>query len=56
MINVIFATPRRTGFCHFKVMSVAQLLAEDANLEPKRAKIEIQPVLGFLDQDKIGTI
>ena len=56
MINVIFATPRRTGFCHFKVMSVAQLLAEDANLEPKRARIETQPVLGFSDKDKVGTI
>ena len=37
-------------------MSVAQLPAEDANLEPKGARIELQPVLGFSDQDKIKTI
>ena len=37
-------------------MSVAQLPAEDANLEPKGARIELQPVLGFSDQDKIRTI
>ena len=55
-INVIFAAPRRIGFCPSKVMFVARLPAEDADLEPKRARIEIQPVLGFLDQDKIGTI
>ena len=37
-------------------MSVAWLPVEDANLEPKRARIEIQPVLGFSNQDKIETI
>ena len=37
-------------------MSVARLPADDSNLEPKRARIEIQPILGFLDEDKIGTI
>ena len=37
-------------------MSVARLPVEDSNLEPKRARIEIQPVLGFSDEDKIGTI
>ena len=37
-------------------MYVARLLAGDANLEPKRARIEIQLVLGFSDQDKIRTI
>ena len=55
-INVIFAAPERTGSCPSKVISIARLPAEDANLEPKRARIEIQPVLGFSDQDKIGTI
>ena len=34
---------------------MAHLPAEDSNSEPKRARIEIQPVLGFSDEDKIGT-
>ena len=55
-INVIFAAPERTGSCPSKVISIARLPAEDANLEPKRARIEIQPILSFSDQDKIGTI
>ena len=54
-INVIFATPGRTGSCPFRVMSVTRLPAEDSNLEPKRARIDIQPVLGFSDEDEIGT-
>ena len=37
-------------------MSVAQLPVEDANLEPNGARIELQSVVGFLDQDKIRTI
>ena len=37
-------------------MSVARLPVDDSNLEPKRARIEIQLVLGFSDKDKIGTI
>ena len=37
-------------------MYVAWLPAGDANLEPKRARIEIQLILGFSDEDKIGTI
>ena len=37
-------------------MFVAQLPAEDSNSEPKRARIEIQPLLGFSDEDKIGTV
>ena len=36
-------------------MSVTRLPAEDSNLEPKRARIDIQPVLGFSDEDEIGT-
>ena len=31
------------------------LPTEDSNSEPKRARINIQPVLGFLDKDKIRT-
>ena len=37
-------------------MFVAQLPAEDANLEPNGARIELQSVVGFSDQDKIRTI
>ena len=37
-------------------MSVAQLSTKDNNSEPKRAKIEIPPVLDFSNKDKIGTI
>ena len=37
-------------------MSVAQLLVEDFSLGLKRAKTDIQPILGFLDEDKIETI
>ena len=35
---------------------MAQLSAEDTNLEAKRARIDIQPALSFSDDDKIGTI
>ena len=38
------------------MMYVARLSVENSNLEPKRARIEIQLVLGFSDKDKIGTI
>ena len=55
-INVIFTASGKTGSCPSRVMSVARLPADDSNLEPKKARIEIQPVLGFLDEDKIGTI
>nr|XP_023884746.1 uncharacterized protein LOC111996944 [Quercus suber] len=37
-------------------MSVAQLLAGDFGPGPKRAKSDAQLVLGFLDEDKMGTI
>ena len=37
-------------------MSVAQLSAKDNNLKPKKARMDIQPALSFLDDDKIGTI
>ena len=55
MINVIFVAPGRTGSYPSKVMSVTRLPAKDSNLEPKRARIDIQLVLGFSDEDKIGT-
>ena len=56
MINVIFAAPGRTGSCPFRVMSVTQLSAKDNNPKPKKARMDIQPALSFLDDDKIATI
>ena len=55
-INVIFAASGRTRSCPSKVMSVAGLSSKEGVLEPKRAKIQIQPTLGFSNEDKIGTI
>ena len=55
-INVILAAPRRTGFHPFKVMFVARLPAEVDDREAKRAKGMASPMLGFLDEDKVGTI
>ena len=34
---------------------MAQLLAEEPQLEPKRAKMNFHPTLSFLEEDKIGT-
>ena len=56
VVNVIFATLGRTSSQPSKVMSVARLPVEDINFGPKRAKIEIQLALSFLDEDKVGTI
>ena len=55
-INVIFAAPGRTGSCPSRIMSVARLSSGDINQDPKKAKMEIPLVLGFSDEDKIGTI
>ena len=55
-INVIFVAPRRTGSCPSRVMSVARLPAEEANSGPKRARMEVHPVLNFSEEDKVGTI
>ena len=37
-------------------MSVARLPSEDTSCEPKRARLEWPLVMGFSDEDKIGTI
>ncbi|XP_030924929.1 uncharacterized protein LOC115951961 [Quercus lobata] len=37
-------------------MSIARLLTEDSNHEPKKARMEIRPSLSFSDENKIGTI
>ncbi|XP_075675264.1 uncharacterized protein LOC142644565 [Castanea sativa] len=55
MINVIFATPGRTGSRPSRVMFVARTLAEKFNSEPKRIKGNIPPILGFSEEDKIKT-
>ena len=55
-INVIFAAPDRTGSCLSRVMSVARLFSEDGSHEPKRARLDRSLVMGFSDEDKIGTI
>ncbi|XP_050278280.1 uncharacterized protein LOC126719810 [Quercus robur] len=45
-----------TDFCPSKVMSVTRLFAKDDNLELKRARMDIQPAISFLNEDKIRTI
>ena len=55
-INVIFAALGRIGSFPSKVMSVDRLPTEDSNAGLKRAKMDIQPILGFSDKDKVGTI
>ena len=37
-------------------MSVARLSVGDTSQDPKRARVELSLVMGFLDEDKIGTI
>ena len=37
-------------------MSMAQLLAKDSSVGLKRVKMDIQPILGFSDEDKVITI
>ena len=37
-------------------MSVARLSSRDTNQDPKRARVELPLVMGFSDDDKIGTI
>ena len=56
IINVIFATLGRTGSCPSRVMSVSSHPAKDSSSLPKRAKMGIPLMLGFSDEDKVGTI
>ena len=55
-INVIFAAPGRTGSYPSRVMSVACLSSRDINQDPKRARVELPLVMGFSDEENIGTI
>ena len=55
-INVIFAALGKTGSCPSRVMSVARLSSEDGSPEPKRVRLDQPLIMGFSDEDKIGTI
>ena len=55
-INVIFVAPGRTGSCPFRVMSVSCCPNEGSSSMPKKVKMGIPLVLGFLDEDKLGTV
>ena len=55
-INVIFAAFGRMGSCSSRVMSVARLSSEDGTHKPKRARLDRPLVMGFSNEDKIGTI
>ena len=55
-INVIFAAPGRMGSCPSRVMFVVRLSSEDGSHQPKRARLDRPLVMGFSDEDKIGTI
>ena len=55
-INVIFTAPDRTGSWPSRVMFVAHLSPEDGKHKLKRAKLDQSLVMGFSDEDKIGTI
>ena len=55
-INVIFATPRRTGSHPSMVMFVARPPAKDSNPKLKRARMEIRLELSISNEDKVGTI
>ena len=55
MINTILAAPGRTGMCPSRVLSVAQLLAEESQPEPKKYRVNSYPTLSFSEEDKIRT-
>ena len=55
-INVILATPGRTGSNPLRVMSVGRLPSEADGREPKRARVSPTPLIGFSDEDKLGTL
>ena len=55
-INVIFTAPRRTGSYPSRIMSVSCCPDDGSSSMPKRIKMNISLVLGFLEKDKQGTI
>ena len=56
IINIIFATPGRIESCPSRLMSISRYPTEESNSMPKRVKMGIPLVLGFSDEDKLGTI
>ncbi|XP_075640648.1 uncharacterized protein LOC142612436 [Castanea sativa] len=56
IINVIFAAPSRIDSCPTRVMTVSHTLAQESGSRPKRIKGASLPILGFSDEDKVGTI
>ena len=55
-INVIFAALGRTGSWPSRVLSVFRPPAEDHSQASKRARVTVPLILGFSDEDTIGTI
>ena len=55
-INVIFAAPGRTGSRHSRVLSVSRSPAEDHSQALKRARMRVPLILGFSDENLVGTI
>ena len=56
MINVIFAALGRTESCPSRVMSVSCYPDEGSCSMLKRVKMGIPLVLGFSDEEKLGTV
>ena len=56
-INVIFARPKGdAGACSGVMLVVVGLDLEDGSRAPKKAKVGGVPTLGFLEEDKEGTL
>ena len=56
MINIIFAVLGKTGSCPSRVMSVSCCPDEGSSSMSKRVKMGIPLVLGFSNEDKVGTV
>ena len=54
-INTILIALGRTGAYPSRVLSVTQLLAEESQPGPKKARRNSHPVLSFSEEDKVGT-
>ena len=55
-INVIIATPGRTGSRPPRVLSIAQPFIENLPPDSKRSRVEVRPALSFFNEDKVGTL
>ena len=55
-INVIFTAPGRTGSCPSRVLSVFRPPAEEHSQVSKRARMGVPLILGFSNEDMVGTI